>query len=466
MSAHAGVLAAASSELEKQLTRCERGTYHIILPFTSEEITPFVDFVYTGTNNSTDFASWKILNKFCDNIVSNTTSHASKIVSKLHQFGEKGLFCNMACYAISGDIEPCHSFLMAAKWNFLSDNIKNDSIVYLKVSAAADLQDIEAGPFYVQNESPMDNTSSRHLSTDDTSDIYTVQNTDGDNNHSDTKIVLSNQNCIDTDLHISDEKPFLCTFCNIRFTSESSLKAHQLIHVVEKTYLCDICSKSFSTKERLNKHELSHSGLKLHSCPICQAEFERSSNLKKHLQVHSDHKPHQCGVCQKRFAQLGNLKSHERTHTGERPYQCETCSKTFTESGSLKRHQRTHSGDKPYECEICHQRFTHLTNARSHQQTHTGVRNFSCQICSKQFARLQHLKRHETTHTEDKPHECDICHEQFSSLANVRSHKKTHAGVRQFKCDICSKQFIRLHHLQRHQKIHAAGGSENAQSEK
>ena len=36
---------------------------------------------------------------------------------------------------VSGLIQPCHSYLIAAKYDFLSDNIRSDSIFYLKLSS-------------------------------------------------------------------------------------------------------------------------------------------------------------------------------------------------------------------------------------------------------------------------------------------------------------------------------------------
>ena len=137
--AHAAVLAAASFVLELEFMQCEYGQYTIEMPMTSVETEAFLHFAYTG---QTGTESYNLIDMkyFCD--VNASEPHERRIISKLEEFAEHGHFCNTAWYNLSGEIQQTHSFLIAAKFEFLSQQIISGSFVHVR----------ETRPVSIENE--------------------------------------------------------------------------------------------------------------------------------------------------------------------------------------------------------------------------------------------------------------------------------------------------------------------------
>ena len=84
------------------------------MALSSTETENFIRFSYTGAHSTCAHTFKK---------------YAKKIISKLHIFSEKGLFCNMAWHRTMEEMQPAHTFLVTAKFDFLMDNIKKGSSV-------------------------------------------------------------------------------------------------------------------------------------------------------------------------------------------------------------------------------------------------------------------------------------------------------------------------------------------------
>ena len=126
--AHAGVLAAASTILEQELMACPRGNYILEIPLRSSEVALLIKCLYTGyCSPKTELLTIAKLKPFLNN-VDNYHSHFERIISKLQIYSEKGLFCNMAWHTTMEDMQPTHSFVMAARLD-LSKHIRNGSFV-------------------------------------------------------------------------------------------------------------------------------------------------------------------------------------------------------------------------------------------------------------------------------------------------------------------------------------------------
>ena len=232
--AHAGVLAAASAELADELCQCSRGNYTIEMSLNSVETEAFIHFVYTGKQNMLKHCDSSKLEYLCD--LNRTGSHEQLVISQLDEFADKGLFCNMACYGTAGEIQPCHSYVIAAKYEFMSDAIQTGSIVCVKGSVAS------------------------------SSDVNESHNSS------------------------SNQFNFFCTNCDKGFTRESSLASHECIQTSGKSFQCTTCHKRFKVKSRLQQHEITHTGDKPFMCEICYFCFKTLSSLNRHKHIHMEDK--------------------------------------------------------------------------------------------------------------------------------------------------------------------------------
>ncbi|GFG30508.1 hypothetical protein Cfor_08131 [Coptotermes formosanus] len=162
-----------------------------------------------------------------------------------------------------------------------------------------------------------------------------------------------------------------CEMCKKRYSKQSKLQRHFLVHTGERPYICKVCNKSFAEKGKLKRHSLSHTGERPYMCNVCNRSFALHCNLKTHILTHTGERPHICKFCGKSFIQLCNLKKHVMIHTGERPHACSECGKCFREAGGLKKHFHVlHTGVLPHECSACGKRFKRKCDLREHLQIH------------------------------------------------------------------------------------------------
>nr|XP_046264521.1 uncharacterized protein LOC124069404 [Scatophagus argus] len=122
---------------------------------------------------------------------------------------------------------------------------------------------------------------------------------------------------------------------------------------------------------------------KLFICSFCNKGFPRLSQLEEHKATHQPFKPFRCLECGKSFTQKTRLKTHRSVHTGERPFSCKICGKMFSRQDNCLRHERFHSGLKPYSCGQCGKSFTVLSNLKIHQEIHLEGKSLGCPVtCS------------------------------------------------------------------------------------
>ena len=188
--------------------------------------------------------------------------------------------------------KPSHSFLIAAKSEWLSQYITNDSLNLV----------------YVNIRNGACNIKTRFSASDHTNNSGEVS-------------------------RLTREIPYFCSSCPERFFTKDDLTRHEYQHTPStKSYECQTCYKKFRCPYDLHKHHTRNkpSCVQRHECQICHREFKRASHLRQHGIVHSDARPYKCQTCDNSFKGRKDLDRHEFIHTGILPYTCGTCNKGFT----------------------------------------------------------------------------------------------------------------------------------------
>lgn len=193
-----------------------------------------------------------------------------------------------------------------------------------------------------------------------------------------------------------EDRPFSCPFCEKRFVEQQDVARHQRA----SHHMCPLCSEGFFDRRGLKEHLRLHSPMELLEvekpfvCAGCGRRFSSESNLQIHMVVHSNERPFHCSICEKSFKQESVLTVHMKRH--RRTSQCHLCD--FQTSGQLSPHlSRIH-----HICPVCEQRFSDRDALREHLPTHQqdGTPQRSsvhvCFECGELFFTSTTLQRHAT----------------------------------------------------------------------
>ncbi|XP_054572740.1 PR domain zinc finger protein 5 [Eptesicus fuscus] len=282
-------------------------------------------------------------------------------------------------------------------------------------------------------------------------------------------------------VHAGDpKKKLICSVCNKKCSSASSLQEHRKIHEI---FDCQECMKKFISANQLKRHMITHSEKRPYRCEICSKSFKRLDQVGAHKVIHSEDKPYKCKRCGKGFAHRNVYKNHKKTHSEERPFQCEECKALFRTPFSLHRHllihnsertfkchhcdatfkrkdtlnvhvQVVHERHKKYRCELCNKAFVTPSVLRSHKKTHTGEKEKTCPYCGQKFASSGTLRVHIRSHTGERPYQCPYCEKGFSKNDGLKMHIRTHTREKPYKCSDCSKAFSQKRGLDEHRRTH------------
>ncbi|PAA47780.1 hypothetical protein BOX15_Mlig010863g5, partial [Macrostomum lignano] len=271
------------------------------------------------------------------------------------------------------------------------------------------------------------------------------------------------------EMMLSASRMHACATCNLRFSTASSLKCHEKVHVEKETIVCVFCGLVLNAMSQLNLHMLNeHRDVSTkeehgsqHHCEECDRYFATARSLRHHQQIrHLKEGLIQCDVsgCDAKFNTNSCLRKHiQRVHLKLRPHACPICSKRFNDTNALTGHMRVHSGERPHECPVCNKRFSESTTLKKHKLTHTGEKPYQCTVCSKRFGQIGHLQTHKKIHTNTKEFKCDQCDQYFRTGSARRMHAlRAHSTERPFRCDFCDKGFVSACKLREHRQRHIA----------
>ncbi|XP_065084362.1 zinc finger protein 558-like isoform X2 [Ochlerotatus camptorhynchus] len=222
-----------------------------------------------------------------------------------------------------------------------------------------------------------------------------------------TKLLQHSKEAHERQRTSNSEKPFECSVCYKRYTTERGYKLHRKSVYQLKNHQCPSCGKRFSNRRVLDNHERTHTTLKPFPCSSCSKSFRSKSNLLSHLKLHSaiqERKKHVCDICDKGFSRKSYLKYHKNLlHSEETPFLCSFCPSKFKANANLRLHLRTHTQERPYSCDLCDKTFMYPTDKKRHVLQHSGMKPFKCQDCDKGFTRKTLLQKHRTNCHEDVP---------------------------------------------------------------
>eukprot|EP00116_Pleurobrachia_bachei_P008444 sb/3468706/ len=126
--------------------------------------------------------------------------------------------------------------------------------------------------------------------------------------------------------------------CKTRCTTQEALYTH----IRQDHPLKNDCSMSFDHKCVLQKHSTVHSDEKPFQCDKCDMRFKHFGTRDQHKKLHITKFPeHQCDICGARFTRRSGVKHHKRRHTGEKPFPCTFCEELFIYAGDRSKHELT-----------------------------------------------------------------------------------------------------------------------------
>lgn len=177
----------------------------------------------------------------------------------------------------------------------------------------------------------------------------------------------------------SNDRPFKCSQCDLRFSQANGLRCHELSHDTFE-FKCEIenCGKKYWKKEilvehqrRFHKQNKNHDDQKLRfQCSECDENYKRKQNLNIHMKkkhnielpksqkldislFFSSKRPYKCYKCDMRFDNLKSRKNHLDSHKSFK-FKCfiDGCGMNYWREDILWEHQKRFHFKIPQNDEI------------------------------------------------------------------------------------------------------------------
>ncbi|XP_045204431.2 zinc finger and SCAN domain-containing protein 21-like isoform X2 [Mercenaria mercenaria] len=144
----------------------------------------------------------------------------------------------------------------------------------------------------------------------------------------------------------SGRRPYKCPHCDYASAFRGNLNTHiKGMHLHTRQYLCNTCKAAFKTLGALIGHtKRVHEGWKspnqkIFICSVCEKRFTKKYHVDRHMLIHTGERPHKCHDCGRCFNNKSNLMSHiQLVHKKLSPYQCDMCQETFKRKKKLLEH--------------------------------------------------------------------------------------------------------------------------------
>lgn len=149
------------------------------------------------------------------------------------------------------------------------------------------------------------------------------------------------------------EKPFQCTECDFRFTTNAAKKIHMSKHHGKVKASCPLCGKVFGDSELLRKHRLNGCNVinsEGTACSICGDKFYKPLEREKHMQETHFISDPRCFNCSYKPVDYSDLKEHLKTHKNKpgrkldrKYFGCTKCDVTCNTKSLLMHHMKSHN---------------------------------------------------------------------------------------------------------------------------
>ncbi|XP_029311524.1 histone-lysine N-methyltransferase PRDM9 [Cottoperca gobio] len=229
---------------------------------------------------------------------------------------------------------------------------------------------------------------------------------------------------------------FLCSLCQLSFTTESFLQRHTEYSHIQPEAVCTPAAEVVEPEHPASNADPCHSAASLMVVSVNSVESKT------------------CGDCGKTFKQIPHLRRHKLcVHSNKRPYCCTQCRRSFTQASGLIRHQ------------LVHRKRTVIKNANSVHNLNISEKKKSLTLRSEVLNSTDPVVTEKTKDvhiSENVPEAIDVtentsqsncsdCGKSFTNEESLKKHKVTvHEKIRPYVCTVCQKCFGQYNDLTRH----------------